>query len=245
MAEQQERQNCTSPNRQIPPLFWNRCYWSYIDFYTLTFLYYLHLYLYSVHWLLHQILILQFTRVNVFLYYAIKTTELMTCEVVSFEKVFGWTKCLASKSQKFILLKCIMKAWIKADQIHFYFQSFCNICTLFCYVFETQFFLTKLYQCLKNFKLCEKYNFLLGSLVHFLFSTRFLIYCFFKLTALILIKLSFSFSYFLVLLLNTIPGVFVNFTCSNLCYATSIVPKRLFNFWPVNSNYKANILTNF
>ena len=55
---------------------------------------------------------------------------------------------------------------------------------------------------------------------------------------------SFSFSYFLALLLNTIPGVFVDFTCSNLCYATSIVPKRLFNFWPVNSNYKANILTN-
>ena len=31
-------------------------YWSYIDFYTLTFLYYLHSYLFSMHWLLDHIL---------------------------------------------------------------------------------------------------------------------------------------------------------------------------------------------
>ena len=41
---------------------------------------------------------LQSSTVHVFLYYAIKTIELMTREAVSFEKVFHWTKFLAFES---------------------------------------------------------------------------------------------------------------------------------------------------
>ena len=39
--------------------------------------------------------------------------------------------------------------------------------------FGTQAFLTKFRLCLRNFKLCEKWNLLLGLLVHFLWSTDF------------------------------------------------------------------------
>ena len=92
------------------------CYWSYIDFDTLTFLYYLHLYLYSIYISLYN-LFLQFTTVQRFsfsqitlLYYAIKTIELITSEAVSFEKVFRWKNFLAFENQKFLLMKCFMKA---------------------------------------------------------------------------------------------------------------------------------------
>ena len=44
------------------------------------------------------------------LYYAVETIELMTHQVVSFEKVLHWTKFLAFESQKFLSLKCFMKA---------------------------------------------------------------------------------------------------------------------------------------
>ena len=44
------------------------------------------------------------------LYYAIKTIELMTREAVSFEKIFYWKKFLAFESQKFLAVKCFMKA---------------------------------------------------------------------------------------------------------------------------------------
>ena len=51
--------------------------------------------------------------------------------------------------------------------------------------FETQAFLTKFRLCLRSFKLCEKCNLLLGLLVHFLLSTGFLIYYFFRFIALV------------------------------------------------------------
>ena len=38
----------------------------------------------------------------------------MTHEAVSFEKVFHRTKFLAFESQKFLSLKCFMKAWKKS-----------------------------------------------------------------------------------------------------------------------------------
>ena len=53
---------------------------------------------------------LQYTF-SFYLYYAIKTIELMTREAVSFEEVFHWTKFLAFESQKFLSLKCFMKTW--------------------------------------------------------------------------------------------------------------------------------------
>ena len=69
----------------------------------------------------------------------------------------------------------------------------------------TQAFLTKFRLCLRNFKLCGKCNLLLGLLVHFLLSTGFLIYYFFRFTALVFTN-TFSFVFvFLVLSLNTSP----------------------------------------
>ena len=57
------------------------------------------------------------------------------------------------------------------------------LCLIKC--FGTQAFLTKFHLCLKNFKLCEKCNHLLGLLVHFILSTEFLIYYFFRFTPLV------------------------------------------------------------
>ena len=44
------------------------------------------------------------------LYYAVETIELMMHQVVSVEKVFHRKKILAFESQKFLSLKCFMKA---------------------------------------------------------------------------------------------------------------------------------------
>ena len=92
-------------------------YWSYIDFCTLTFLYYLHLYLHSMNWLFYHVLSLTiycstfFSFLQLLLFpYAMKTVELMTYDAVSFEKVFHWTKYLAFESQKLLSLKCFVKA---------------------------------------------------------------------------------------------------------------------------------------
>ena len=71
------------------------------------------------------------------------------------------------------------------------------LCLIKC--FGTQAFLTKFCLCFKNFKLCKKCNLLLGLLIHFLLSTGFLIYYFFRFTGLV-----FS---------NTFFFVFVFFWC--------------------------------
>ena len=69
------------------------------------------------------------------------------------------------------------------------------LCLIKC--FGTQAFLTKFHLCLRNFKLCEKCNLLLGLLVHFLLSTGFLIYYFFRFTALVFTNtFSFVFVFF-------------------------------------------------
>ena len=69
------------------------------------------------------------------------------------------------------------------------------LCLIKC--FGTQTFLTKFRICVRNFKLCEKCNLLLGLLVHFLLSTRFLIYYFFRFTALVFTNtFSFVFVFF-------------------------------------------------
>ena len=63
--------------------------------------------------------------------------------------------------------------------------------------FGTHAFLTKFRLCFRNFKLCEKCSLLLGLLVHFLLSTGFLIYYFFRFIALVFTNtLSFVFVFF-------------------------------------------------
>ena len=57
------------------------------------------------------------------------------------------------------------------------------LCLIKC--FGTQACLTKFHLCLKNVKLCEKCNHLLGLLVYFILSTEFLIYYFFRFTPLV------------------------------------------------------------
>ena len=71
--------------------------------------------------------------------------------------------------------------------------------------FGTQAFLTKFRICLRNFKLCKKCNLLLGLLVHFLLSTGFLIYYFFKFIALVFTNTFFFVFEFFVALLNISP----------------------------------------
>ena len=69
------------------------------------------------------------------------------------------------------------------------------LCLIKC--FGTQAFLAIFRLCLRNFKLCEKCNLLLGLLVHFLLSTGFLIYYFFRFTALVFTNtFSFVFVFF-------------------------------------------------
>ena len=129
------------------------------------------------------------------------------------------------------------------------------LCLIKC--FGTQAFLTKFCLCLRNFKLCKKYNFWLGLLVHFLLSTGFLIYYLFRFTALVFTN-TFSFVFIIF-------GAFTKFKSQVLLLllpaAVCIMQEPpyknnqvIFNSVnrPVNSTYKANIfnkllisLTNF
>ena len=69
------------------------------------------------------------------------------------------------------------------------------LCLIKC--FGTQSFLNKFRLCLRNFKLCEKCNLLLGLLVHLLLATGFLIYYFFRFTVLVFTNtFSFVFIFF-------------------------------------------------
>ena len=116
--------------------------------------------------------------------------------------------------------------------------------------FGTQAFLTKFRLCLRYFKLCEKCNLLLGLLVHFLLSTGFLIYYFFRFIALVFTNtLSFVFVFFgtftkykSLALLLILPGA--------LCIMREPLYKNhcvIFNSVnrPVNSTYKANVFNKF
>ena len=69
------------------------------------------------------------------------------------------------------------------------------LCLIKC--FGMQALLTKFLLWLRNFKLCEKCKLLLDLLIHFLLSTRFLIYYFFRFTALVFTNtFSFVFVFF-------------------------------------------------
>ena len=97
------------------------------------------------------------------------------------------------------------------------------LCLIKC--FETQAFLTKFCLCLRNFEFCEKCNLLVGLLVHFLLSTRFLIYYFFRFIALVFAD---TFPFVFVFFLGAFTkykalALLVNFTCSSLYYATATI----------------------
>ena len=117
-------------------------------------------------------------------------------------------------------------------------------------VLELKLFSTKFCICLRNFKLCEKYNLLLGLLVYFLLSTRFLIYYFFRFTALVFT--------------NTFSSVFVFFGAFTKYKSVAlllILPPAVWIMWeppyknncvvfnsvnrPVNSTYKADVFNKF
>ena len=120
MAEKQELQNCacchlfrTSVQKFRHYLRMNATLTS------LIILLIIHWFLYIGIFILFTFTLMQHTLTAIhashfykqlLLYYAIKPTELMTDEVVSFEKLFHWTKFLAFESQKFLSLKCCMKA---------------------------------------------------------------------------------------------------------------------------------------
>ena len=116
--------------------------------------------------------------------------------------------------------------------------------------FGTQAFLTKFRLCLRNFKLCEKCNLLLGLLVHFLLSTGFLIYYFFRFTALVFTNtFSFVFVFFgaftkykplaLLLILPAAVCIMWEPPCKNNCVIFNSVNR------PKNSTYEANVLNKF
>ena len=104
--------------------------------------------------------------------------------------------------------------------------------------------------CLRNFKLCEKCNLLLGLLFHFLLPTRFLMYYFFRFIALVFT--------------NTFSFVFVFFGAFTKCKSLGlllILPAAVSIMWeppyrkdcvifnsvnrPVKSAYKANVFNKF
>ena len=116
--------------------------------------------------------------------------------------------------------------------------------------FGTQAFLTKFCLCLRNFKLCEKCNFWLGLLVHFLLSTGFLIYYFFRFIALVFTNtLSFVFvfvgtfaKYKSLAFLLILPGavcIMREPPYKNDCVIFNSVNR------PVNSTYKVNVFNKF
>ena len=122
------------------------------------------------------------------------------------------------------------------------------LCLIKC--FGTQAFLTKFRLCLRNFKLCEKCNLLLGLLVHFLLSTGFLIYYFFRFTALVFTNtFSFVFVFFgaftkykslaLLLILPAAVCIMREPPYKNDCVIFNSVNR------PVNSTYKANVFNKF
>ena len=129
--KKKERQKCicsrifrTSVNwkRRILQLSSNEYYIILLIIHWLLFLEYLHivsyssLYFYIMHWLLHHILIFKihysagfsFFTNNLFSIKQLQNNRIN--DAVSFEKVFHQTKLLAFKSQKFISLKCSIKA---------------------------------------------------------------------------------------------------------------------------------------
>ena len=120
IAEKQERQKCICQYIFRTSLKWQRIstlssnefyiilliirWFLYIDY--LHILYYLNLYV--IHLLLHHILIFKIHYSTRFSF--LQITSLLTHEAVSLEKVFHSTKFLAFESQKFLSLKCFMKA---------------------------------------------------------------------------------------------------------------------------------------
>ena len=77
------------------------------------------------------------------------------------------------------------------------FKIFVLVAFYFIKCFGTQAFLIKFRLCLRNLKLCENCNILLWLLVHFLLSTGFLIYYFFRFIALVFTStFSFLFVFF-------------------------------------------------
>ena len=122
------------------------------------------------------------------------------------------------------------------------------LCLIKC--FGTQAFLTKFQLCLRNFKLCKKFNLLLGLLVHFLLSTRFLIYYFFRFKALVFTNtFSFVFVFFgaftkykplaLLLILPAAVCIMLEPPYKNNCVIFNSVNR------PINSTYEANVLNKF
>ena len=113
-----------------------------------------------------------------------------------------------------------------------------------------QAFLTKFLLWLRNFKLCEKCKLLLDLLIHFLLSTRFLIYYFFRFTALVFTNtFSFVFVFFgaftkykslaLLLILPAAVCIMREPPYKNDCVIFNSVNR------PVNSTYKANVFNKF
>ena len=106
-------------------------YWSNIDFYTLTFLFYLH-FTYTVYSMYHLLIftIHYNTRFSFELQITssllrIETIVLMTRKAVSFEKVFHWTKFLAFESQTFFFTEMFHESIDK--QFNWDFKIHCEI----------------------------------------------------------------------------------------------------------------------
>ena len=142
-------------------------------------------------------------------------------------------------------------AWI-INQTKFSFTFKILVLVALCLIkrFGTHVFLTKFHLCLRNLKLCKKCNLLLRLLVHFILSTGFLMYYFFRFIALVFTNtFSFVFVVFVAFTNYKSPALLLIFPAAvcvmrqppykNDCLIFNSV-KRL-----VNNVYEANVLNKF
>ena len=116
--------------------------------------------------------------------------------------------------------------------------------------FGTQALLTKFRLCLRNLKLCEKCNILLGLLVHFLLSTGFLIYYFFRFIALVFTNTFFFLFVFFSAFIKNKYLAFLLILPATVCIMRQPRYKNdclIFNSVnrPINSTNKANVFNKF